>query len=120
MNTFICSWSKTYTMALAAQSKLGSLLEATSLFTEDQIEKLLSDYQTEDKAITDLVIDLGYSKDDVFLKALAKNMRVPYIRLNELTIDKEALERLPNPPEGERAGDVGEASVREIEDVTTI
>jgi len=82
-------------MALATQSKLGSLLEATALFTPEQIETLLAKYQEEDKAITDQVIDLGFAKDDVFLKTLAGVMNVPFVRLNGLAIEKVALERLP-------------------------
>jgi len=82
-------------MALATQSKLGSLLEATALFTPEQIETLLAKYQEEDKAITDQVIDLGFAKDDVFLKTLAGVMNVPFVRLSGLAIEKVALERLP-------------------------
>ena len=82
-------------MALATQSKIGSLLEETTLFTPEQVETLLTKYQEEDKAITDLVIDLGYARDDIFLKALADVMKIPFIRLNGLAIEKVALERLP-------------------------
>ncbi|HMO49500.1 MAG TPA: ATPase, T2SS/T4P/T4SS family [Kiritimatiellia bacterium] len=82
-------------MALATQSKIGALLEATALFTEEQVDTLVGKYQEEDKAITDLVIDLGYAKDDVFLRALAGVMAIPFVRLNGLAIDKAALERLP-------------------------
>ncbi|HMP90006.1 MAG TPA: ATPase, T2SS/T4P/T4SS family [Kiritimatiellia bacterium] len=82
-------------MALATQSKIGSLLELTSLFTPEQIENLLVKHKEEDKPITDLVIDLGYSRDDVFLKALAEAMKIPFVRLNGLAIEKVALERLP-------------------------
>ncbi len=82
-------------MALATQSKLGSLLETTKLFTPEQIDTLLARHREEDKAITDLVIDLGYSRDDIFLKTLAEVMKIPFVRLNGLAIDKLALERLP-------------------------
>mgnify|MGYP000709424424 CR=1 FL=1 len=43
----------------------------TQLFTEEQIGKVLEEHRGEDKAVTDLVIDLGFAKDDVFLRALA-------------------------------------------------
>jgi len=82
-------------MALATQSKIGSLLEETTLFTPEQIETLLVKHQEEDKPITDLVIDLGFARDDVFLKALAGVMKIPFVRLSGLAIEKDALERLP-------------------------
>ncbi len=82
-------------MALATQSKIGSLLEATALFTPEQVDILLVKSREEDRPITDLVIDLGFTRDDHFLKALADVMKIPFVRLNGLAIDKAALERLP-------------------------
>ncbi|HMO05048.1 MAG TPA: ATPase, T2SS/T4P/T4SS family [Kiritimatiellia bacterium] len=82
-------------MALATQSKIGSLLEATALFTPEQVETLLVKSREEDRPITDLVIDLGYARDDLFLKALADVMKIPFVRLSGLAIEKAALERLP-------------------------
>jgi len=82
-------------MVVATQSKIGSILEATALFSPEQVETLLARYQEDDKPIADLVIDLGYARDDVFLGALSKVMRIPYVRLNGMAIEKVALERLP-------------------------
>ncbi len=82
-------------MPLVIQSKIGTLLEATALFTSEQVETLLARHQEDGKAIADLVIDLGLAKDDVFLKALAGAMNIPFVRLASLPIDKGALEKLP-------------------------
>ncbi len=82
-------------MVPAVQSRIGSLLAATTLFNEDQIAALLAKRAESDKAVSDLVIDLGLAKDDVFLRALAGVMKVPFVRLNGLAIEKNALERLP-------------------------
>ena len=82
-------------MPVAVQSRIGSLLEKTALFSAGQVETLLTKHQEEEKAITDLVIDLGYARDDVFLKALAGAMAIPFVRLASLPIEKAALEKLP-------------------------
>ncbi len=82
-------------MAIAAPSRISGLLEQTNLFTSEQIEDLMVKHREGDRAITDLVIDLGLARDDVFLKALAEAMSIPFIRLNAQPIDKTALEKLP-------------------------
>jgi len=82
-------------MPLATQSKIGSLLEATALFSPEQVETLVARYQEQKKPIADLVVDLGLAKDDVFLKALAGVMEIPFVRLSGLAIEKNALEKLP-------------------------
>jgi type II secretion system protein E len=82
-------------MPVAVQSKIGALLEATRLFNEEQVETLLGRHQEEEKAIADLVMDTGYARDDVFLKALAEVMSIPFVRLASLPIEKNALEKLP-------------------------
>jgi len=81
-------------MAVAAQTKLANLLEKTGLFTPSQIEEL-QNRQQGGKSITDLVIDLGYAREDAFLEALAKAMNIPYVRLNDAAIDTPTLDKLP-------------------------
>ncbi len=71
------------------------MLEATRLFNDEQVETLLGRHQEEEKAIADLVMETGYARDDVFLKALAEAMSIPFVRLASLPIEKSALEKLP-------------------------
>ena len=82
-------------MAPATQTKLAALLEKCNLFQPAQVEELLSRQQQTGKSITDLVVDLGFSREDDFLKALAGAMALPYVRPGELAIDKAVQEKLP-------------------------
>jgi general secretion pathway protein E len=81
-------------MPVATQSKLAGILARTGLFKPEQVEELQS-RQPGGKPITDLVVDLGYAREDAFLEKLAEAMGLPFMRLNDTTIDKGALEKLP-------------------------
>lgn len=83
------------TTSVAQPSKLASLLEKTGLFQPAQIEDLLARRRQSDKSLTEVVVELGYAREDQFLKALAAAMGLPYVRPNELAIEKSVLEKLP-------------------------
>jgi hypothetical protein len=61
-------------MAVAAQTKLAALLEKCQLFQPSQVEELLGRHQSSGRSITDVVVELGYAREDAFLKALAGAM----------------------------------------------
>jgi type II secretion system protein E len=70
-------------------------LKGTGLFSDPQLADLLARYRTEGGSITELVVQHGYAREDVFLPALAQAMNVPYQRLHEQQIDRAVLDRLP-------------------------
>jgi type II secretion system protein E len=82
-------------MTVAAQTKLAALLEKCQLFQPSQIEELLARQQQTSKSLTDLVTDLGFAREDDFLKALAGVLNLPYVRPGDAAIDKTVLEKLP-------------------------
>ncbi len=82
-------------MTVSVPNKLAALLEKTGLFQPGQIEEVLARQQNSTKSLTDQVVDLGYAREDHFLKALAAAMGLPYVRPGEMTIDKTVLEKLP-------------------------
>ena len=82
-------------MSVTAPNKLAALLEKAGLFQPGQVEELLARQQNSTKSITELVVELGYAREDQFLKALAGAMGLPYVRPGDLTIDKATLEKLP-------------------------
>ena len=81
-------------MAVAAQTKLATILGKTGLLQPEQIEEI-QNRQQGGKSVTDLVVDLGYAREDAFLEKLAGAMGLPYVRLTDSTIDRGALEKLP-------------------------
>lgn len=82
-------------MTVVAPTKLAALLEKTGIFQPGQVEDLLARQQPSGKALAALVVELGYAREDHFLKALAVAMDVPYVRPGDLTIERAALEKLP-------------------------
>lgn len=82
-------------MTVAAPNKLAALLEKSGVFQPGQVEELLARHQESTKSITELVVELGFSREDNFLKALAGAMNVPYLRPGDIAIDKAVLEKLP-------------------------
>ncbi len=77
-----------------AYTKLTALLEKSGLFTPDQIHELLNLQQQSGRAITDVVAEQGYAREDQFLEALAKAMGIPFVRLADVSIESHVLERL--------------------------
>ncbi|NCC52834.1 MAG: type II/IV secretion system protein [Spartobacteria bacterium] len=82
-------------MAVAAPTKLGRLLEATGLFSPQQVEELLRYHQQSGQSITDVVVELGFAKEPEFLEALAGAMSIPYVRIGEEPVESSVLEKLP-------------------------
>ncbi len=82
-------------MATATQPKLAGLLEKCGLFTPAQIEDLLGRQQQSARSLSDLVVDLGYCREDAFLEALAGAMGHPFVKHLEPVLDKTALDKLP-------------------------
>jgi type II secretion system protein E len=77
-----------------ANTNLNGLLEQTALFSAAQITEILHRQQQSGMSITDVVVDLGYAREDAFLEALAKAMSIPFVRLSDAAIEKSVLERV--------------------------
>lgn len=82
-------------MVTVHANKLTGLLEATGLFAAEQVQSLLLEQKQSGKSITDVAVGMGYVEEELFLEALAKAMSVPYIKVSDLTIEDEVLEKLP-------------------------
>ncbi|MCC5846076.1 MAG: type II/IV secretion system protein [Verrucomicrobia bacterium] len=76
-------------------SRCSSLLLQTGLFSEDQISSWLAAQRMEGGSITERAVALGGTSEEVFLRALAEGMKVPFVRLNEVAPPPEVLEMLP-------------------------
>jgi type II secretory ATPase GspE/PulE/Tfp pilus assembly ATPase PilB-like protein len=80
---------------MAVSTYLAELLERTGLFSADQVETLIELVATNDVPIGEVVASQGLSREDVFLKALADVLKMPFLHLKEEDIEREVLERLP-------------------------
>jgi len=74
---------------------VSNLLKQTGLFSESQIMDLLASVRTEEKGVTQTVIDDGYASESDFLQALAEVLSLDYMRVGEDPIEDEILEHLP-------------------------
>ncbi len=82
-------------MSRAPTTKLVELLSRVELFTPAQVEELLAKFRQEGGSITELIVNQGAAREEVFLEALAKAMNIPFSRAGDTTISKEVLEKLP-------------------------
>jgi len=82
-------------MTGAISNRLATLLGATELFTPSQIEELTIKQRESDGILTATVVELEYAREDVFLTALAKALRIPYVRVGDTPIAGEILEKVP-------------------------
>ena len=82
-------------MGGTASIRLMALLEATGLFSPSQVEELAIKQRENDGVLTATVVSLEYAREDLFLAALAKAMRVPFLRVGDTPIAGEVLEKVP-------------------------
>ena len=68
-----------------------NLLAATNLFSPSQIEEWPIRLRENDGALTAAVAASETVREDVFLEALAKAMKVPYMRLGDAAIAEDVL-----------------------------
>ena len=82
-------------MSTAGSNRLSQLLETTGLFTPPQIEELIIKQRENDGVLTATVASLEYAREDAFLPALAKAMKLPFQRLGDTPIPGDVLEKIP-------------------------
>ena len=76
-------------------SRLKTLLEATNLFTPSQVEEWLIRLRENDGALTAAIAASETVREDVFLEALAKAMKVPFMRLGDAAVPEDVLAKIP-------------------------
>ena len=77
------------------QNRLASVLETTGLLSPEQVADIVQRSLGATKPVTDIVVDMGYAKEDPYLRALAEALELPFMRLNDKVIPKEVLDLLP-------------------------
>ena len=77
------------------KQKLGTLLQDAGLITEDQLQKALAHQKIERRRLGDILVAMGAITDEDLAETLASQLGLPYIDLDTVVIEPEALERLP-------------------------
>ncbi|MBI5554813.1 MAG: Flp pilus assembly complex ATPase component TadA [Elusimicrobia bacterium] len=78
------------------QKKLGEMLLAASLIDEGQLVTALTKQQRSNKKLGEILVNLGYTNEELVLNLLGKQLDSPYIRIAETErIDKAIIQRIP-------------------------
>ncbi len=83
------------TARVSGSTRLSRLLEKSGLFTDLQIENLLTHQQVNGGSVAEAVADMGLARDDEFLKNLAIAMKIPFVRVGEKPIEAAVLQKIP-------------------------
>lgn len=80
---------------MVSESYIASLLEQTGLFDHEQAAVIAAEASASAMPVGQVVAADGSCREDDFLKALANVLDMPYVRLKDVDIEREVLERLP-------------------------
>ena len=77
---------------------IGQYMVQRGIITEEQLHKVLTYQKTQNtpgKFFGDYVIELGIVSDIQFAKVLSERIGVPFVDLNEITINPEVIKKIP-------------------------
>ncbi len=75
--------------------RLGDLLVENKIITTTQLDKALRKQQGAGKKLGDVLIELGYIKENDLVMFLAKQLNIPFLELNSYKIKPEVIRELP-------------------------
>lgn len=77
--------------------RIGDYLVSQGLITEEQLQKVLEAQKESGgaKKFGDVVVELGFMSEINFTKALAGKLRVQYVDLDNIEINTEAVQKVP-------------------------
>ena len=79
-----------------ATGRISSLLEQCGLFTAEQITALLARAaELPGRPLCEVAANLGLAKESVLLEALARVLKVPFVRLTDTALSKELIACIP-------------------------
>ncbi|MDO9109895.1 MAG: ATPase, T2SS/T4P/T4SS family [Desulfatirhabdiaceae bacterium] len=77
------------------RKKLGELLLQANLIDSKTLENALEIQKTQQKKIGQILVDMGVTDDEQIAKALASQLKIPFIRLNDTQILQEVIDLVP-------------------------
>ena len=77
--------------------RIGDYLVSQGLITDEQLQKVLEAQRASNgtKKFGDIVVEMGIMSETNFTKALAGKLRVQYVDLDNVEIDSEAVQKVP-------------------------
>src|SRR3990167_9260214 len=82
-------------MIRSKKSYIAEILLEHKLITEEQLNLALEQQKKTDKKIGQILVELGFIKEDKLLELLSHQLNIPYIDLKHFTIDPPTVKLLP-------------------------
>ncbi len=82
-------------MARPEKVRLGEVLIQQGLLTADQLTKSLDEQKSSGKKLGRVFVDLGFVTEKQISVALARQLNIPYIDLNQSNVDPELIKKIP-------------------------
>lgn len=77
------------------QQRVGDLLVAQKLITDEQLGNVLIEQKGSGKRIGETVVELGYITEEAFLKFMSSWLKVPLVDLNSFQEQADVIRRIP-------------------------
>ena len=78
-------------MALRLRKRLGDLLIEEGIVSQDMLEQALDNQQSTGRKLGDTLISLGFLSEQQMLQFLSRQLDIPLVDLNRLTVDTNAV-----------------------------
>jgi len=82
-------------MQSTTKMRIGEMLIAQGYINQEQLEKALETQKTTGKRLGRTLVDLGYMPEERLIEILSRQFEVPYVKLDNFSIDAEAYNYLP-------------------------
>ncbi len=77
------------------KNKLGTILVEEGIITPEQLDYLLKKQRETRRRLGEIAIEEGLASEDEIVKALAKQLKIPFISLENIVIDPEVVKLIP-------------------------
>ncbi|MFH0772588.1 MAG: ATPase, T2SS/T4P/T4SS family [Candidatus Omnitrophota bacterium] len=74
---------------------IGEILVDEAVITSDQLETGLREQKKTGKFICQTLVDLGFSAEEKIFTTLSKQLKIPYLNIKSMEIDRSIIEKVP-------------------------
>ncbi len=82
-------------MMHSQENLLGQILVAMGKLDPNDLEMALREHRKSGDRIGSILMKMGFSSEDDVLRALSQQLAIPFVRLSEMQIQKEVIEKIP-------------------------
>ncbi|MFZ1948017.1 MAG: GspE/PulE family protein [bacterium] len=78
-----------------SRNRLGTILVETGILTEQDLDRLLLKQEATNMRLGQLAVQDGYASEDEIFKALAKQLKIPFVTLDSTVMDPSVVTLIP-------------------------